>query len=115
MYARNDIPPHTVLQHLVGWRRSPAIAVDQNSAVDILPGPIIQDRNIVVMDGPLYFVNSSCMPNCKWVAGSRTAKVVQIETLSAISKGDEITVNYGPEFFQVGECKCSWCNSQRNK
>ena len=116
VYASRDIPVNKVIKMLIGWRRSPTtIAPDVNSMVEMLPDPIVQDCIDVVLDGPLYFVNSSCKPNCTWVPGSERRSIIRIKTLIAIPKGTEITVKYGPEFFDRGSCECGPCVEKKNR
>ena len=65
-----------------------------------------------LMLGSVRFLNSDCEPNCRYNF-DRMYKVVQIETINKIGKGDELLVKYGDEFFDVNECFCSTCNSRR--
>ncbi len=56
------------------------------------------------------YINHSCWPNAKPVI--RKGKIVLV-ALRAISPGEEITYNYGPEYYdyfkQGGGCRCAGC------
>ncbi len=56
------------------------------------------------------YINHSCWPNAKPVV--RKGRIVLV-ALRAISPGEEITYNYGPEYFdyfkQEGGCRCAGC------
>lgn len=62
------------------------------------------------------YINHSCEANSKGYAdGSR----IWIWSLRAIEAGEEITLDYCPEYFDVfiksGNCKCEKCASQSRK
>jgi len=56
------------------------------------------------------YINHSCWPNAKPVVGDGRITFV---ALRVISPGEEITYNYGPEYFdyfaQNGGCRCAGC------
>ncbi len=62
------------------------------------------------------YINHSCRPNAKaYTSGLR----VWIWSLRAIKAGEEITINYGKEYFddhiKPKECKCKVCMTKREK
>jgi len=56
------------------------------------------------------YINHSCWPNATPVVGKGRITFVALRT---ISPGEEITYNYGPEYFdyfvQNGGCRCAGC------
>ena len=64
---------------------------------------------LFLMLGPVRFINSDCEPNCEYDFSSLDTSLVRIRTLKPIRTNEEIFVKYGPEFFDVSECKCSTC------
>lgn len=64
-------------------------------------------------DNIARYVNHSCRPNSNaWVSGDR----VWIWSGRAIKAGEEITIDYGEEYFdefiKPGKCKCEACASK---
>ncbi|HEY0406188.1 MAG TPA: SET domain-containing protein [Pyrinomonadaceae bacterium] len=62
------------------------------------------------------YINHSCKPNAK---GYTTGNRIWIWSLRAIEAGEQITINYGREYFNdhirpVG-CKCEQCLGQQKK
>ena len=57
-----------------------------------------------LMLGPLSFVNHSCFPNCLYVSSQNN--VITLKTLRPITKGEEITVKYGPKYFGEYNIDC---------
>lgn len=62
------------------------------------------------------FINHSCKPNSEFVLKKDQ---VFVKTLKKIDSGQEITLNYGPEYFEeyikpIG-CKCETCLSKKLK
>ena len=56
-----------------------------------------------VMLGTTRFANHSCNPNCRYTLKEvNSRRCIQLEVLKNISKNDEITVFYGPNFFGDG-------------
>ena len=60
-----------------------------------------------VMLGTTRFANHSCNPNCRYTLKEvNSRRCIQLEVLKNISKNDEITVFYGPNFFGDGNQDC---------
>jgi uncharacterized protein len=62
------------------------------------------------------YINHSCKPNAK---GYTTGNRIWIWSLRAIKAGEQITINYGREYFDdhikpIG-CKCDHCAAQSKK
>lgn len=59
------------------------------------------------------YINHSCSPNCE---GDVRDERILIYATSDIAKGDELTINYGEEYFdefiKPTGCKCSKCSEQ---
>jgi histone-lysine N-methyltransferase SUV420H len=59
--------------------------------------------------GPGAFLNHNCEPNCEFSSNiTNTAKII---VLHDIKPGEELFINYGPEFFgdDNSECECQTC------
>ena len=81
---------------------------------------IISDLSVVskvstgeefLMLGPVRFINSDCAPNCEYDFTS-SDRIVRLRTLKNLSPGTEITVKYGPDFFEKCECMCATCSKE---
>lgn len=61
---------------------------------------------IAVFDGPAYFLNHSCQPNCV-VQFNKAGKLVKgIKPRNDIGKGEELTISYGEQYFKSKNMKC---------
>ena len=67
---------------------------------------IFQRKREELMLGPLSFVNHSCYPNVTYSINQDES--MSLRPLRAIKIGEELTVNYGPEYFgdQNKDCLC---------
>jgi uncharacterized protein len=58
------------------------------------------------------YMNHSCWPNAKAVINAREKKITFV-ALRNIQPGEEITYNYGPEYYKyflaIGGCLCAGC------
>ena len=57
------------------------------------------------------YLNHSCKPNCQAYAVRN--RRVKIYTLRRVRAGEELTIDYGKEYFDdylKGKCRCSLCN-----
>lgn len=81
---------------------------------------LAMDRNYIIDGSPrsniARYVNHSCRPNAKaYTTGVR----VWIWSLRTIKAGEEITMNYGKEYFdekiRPKGCKCKKCNPARKR
>ena len=59
-----------------------------------------------LMLGTIRFVNSDCNPNCEYDFSS-FHNIVKLRSKKVIKKNDELTVDYGSQFF--GTCRCYTC------
>jgi SET domain-containing protein len=74
----------------------------------------VLNRRWVIDGSPRWnvarYINHSCWPNAKPVV--RNGRIVFV-TLRSITPGEEITYNYGPEYFDYftenGGCRCAAC------
>lgn len=63
-------------------------------------------------------INHSCKPNAQAVLSNDETKIT-IEAIKRIKPGDEITINYGEEYFEefiapIG-CRCKACRKAKSK
>ena len=58
------------------------------------------------LQGPLSFVNHSCLPNCKYESPRNKKGVCFLRTLKPIAVGDELTVFYGSKYFGENNENC---------
>ncbi len=73
-----------------------------------------QLRNDVAgLDGPAYFLNHSCHPNCMFKKKKSKEGLWSYEAylLRPIKAGEEVTISYGMAYFQSKnlECNCPYC------
>src|SRR5690606_5562763 len=68
-----------------------------------------------IKDNPAKFINHSCVPNSFY---QTTGRRVLVNSLKKIKEGEEITVNYGKEYFEgflKGICGCPKCSKKKCK
>ena len=58
--------------------------------------------------GPVRFVNSDCEPNCEYDFTSDN-DIVRIKTRRKLKPGEEVTVKYSNDFFDINSCLCKTC------
>ena len=63
----------------------------------------------LILLGPMRFINSDCSPNCEYDFSSETG-IVQLRVKKRINPGEEIFVEYGPDFFDKNSCLCRTCD-----
>ncbi|TDL13175.1 hypothetical protein BD410DRAFT_847252 [Rickenella mellea] len=62
-----------------------------------------------LLTGPIRFINHSCSPNVEFMTIDNTHSFVTV-TNTAISKGQELFLDYGEGYWEEGEnCECSVC------
>lgn len=115
LFAAADIPRHRRVMEYGGW------------LISVQEGDKLEDRNRYVfninsrldLDGsPRWnttrYINHACRPNCEAITvGDR----IMITTIKKIQAGEEITFNYGKEYFDgyikpLG-CRCRTCTKKR--
>lgn len=57
------------------------------------------------------YVNHSCSSNTKTYCNKIGGEIC-LQAITDINKGEEITWNYGPDYFEIGECKCPPCTNK---
>ncbi|KAG0220236.1 Histone-lysine N-methyltransferase set9 [Mortierella sp. NVP41] len=67
-------------------------------------------RGTCLFLGPARFVNHDCDPNCSFMSAGSSAIYFKVQKL--INVNDEITTNYGDNYFGVDnqECLCATCD-----
>lgn len=66
--------------------------------------------------GPAAYINHDCNPNCKLRATGTSKKTTAIyEITRKVEAGDELLLNYGNNYFRVGntECECDTCRRKQ--
>jgi len=68
-----------------------------------------KSKKQLIFLGPAAFINHSCSPNTKWVPNGEA--LVCVQTIKPISKGEEITTDYGEHLFGENnvDCECECC------
>lgn len=63
--------------------------------------------------GPAAYINHACSPNTKWE--SKGKSIWYAKTIKAINAGEEITADYGKNFFGINnvDCECECCNKKK--
>ena len=72
-----------------------------------------RSKAVLVVIGPIAFVNHHCKPNCEFV--TFTSKVVCLRSTREIEPGEELTIFYGEDYFRRNNknCECSDCEVQK--
>ena len=107
VFSKIDLKQNKILKALTGF---PA-PMPQSS---IVPG--INDVSIIqhasgpkLMLGGASFINSSCKENCIYLPNkSKTRIQIRVTAVLGVQKGEEITVNFGGEYFGPNRmfCEC---------
>ncbi len=110
MFAQQDIPPETRILEYTGTRIPKAEAEKADNRY------IMYLNTTHAVDGTdrtntARYLNHSCQPNA---AAYTTGKRLWIWSEQTIKAGAEITLDYGPEYFdayiQLIGCRCQTCN-----
>jgi histone-lysine N-methyltransferase SUV420H len=64
--------------------------------------------------GPARLLNHDCESNARLVTVPRSKEVLVV-TKRDIFPGEEITVDYGDDYFDPGDCLCQTCETRRQK
>ncbi|KAJ7873255.1 hypothetical protein B0H14DRAFT_3560037 [Mycena olivaceomarginata] len=68
------------------------------------------DKSRRVLFGPIRFVNHSCHYNAEFWYFENTERAISITAYKDIAVSEQITVDYGAEWFEGGEkCLCAKC------
>ncbi|MFN7928111.1 MAG: SET domain-containing protein [Blastocatellia bacterium] len=115
LFALEKIPPEQRLIEYTGERIAVAAAVQSESQF------LMHLNKTYYLDGAdeanlARYINHSCQPNS---AAYTTGRHVWIWSEKEIQPGEEITLDYGEEYFNafikpIG-CKCRVCNQKREK
>ena len=110
LFTFSEIPKGTFLIEYCGKKLSESEKYASNSKY------LFEINNKITLDGYIKdnnakFINHSCRPNSEFVI---KRDKVYIQSLRKIKPGEEITVDYGPEYFKeyikpIG-CICSKCS-----
>jgi histone-lysine N-methyltransferase SUV420H len=116
--ARSDIEACKTIKYLAGVQ----VVVHEHQEESLASAD--NDFSLVVSSrrntcslllGPIHFANHDCNANARLAPVGTTG--VQVISMKPISRGDEITVDYGDDYFGKynKECLCSTCEHlQRN-
>lgn len=112
MFAQQDIPPQTRIVEYMGTRITNAEAAQaDNRYIIVLNETHALDGKARTNDA--RYINHSCQPNA---AAFTTGKRVWIWSQQQIKAGEEITIDYGPEYFDAYikpiACRCLACHRQ---
>ena len=103
------IRPSTILRRVpVGFIR----AVPDGVVTDLSVMSSERNGEQLLLLGPLRFVNSDCNPNCSYDFSSQM-RIVELKVERRLLPGDEISLKYGPDFFEYDECKSRPCWLQK--
>ncbi|OXU22685.1 hypothetical protein TSAR_009762, partial [Trichomalopsis sarcophagae] len=58
--------------------------------------------------GPAAFINHECKPNSKLYIMKDNNEIC-VQAIRDIHEGEEITITYGENYFDDGECECRTC------
>lgn len=76
--------------------------------LDLSRGKYTGQRVESMVIGPARFLNNLCLRHNSEFIFPRTG-IVGVRAVRDISAGDQITVDYGRDYWAPGECKCSTC------
>ena len=106
VFARTDIPPHTVVGEVEGRvisdaEYASAYCIDLGGSLSLEPR------------APFRYLNHSCTPNCQLVLtevehedGTPAPAEIHLETLVAIPEGAELTIDYAWSADGAIPCLC---------
>ncbi|KAJ7668609.1 hypothetical protein DFH06DRAFT_1126085 [Mycena polygramma] len=120
--TKAHIPADTLIYELIGQLSSDSVDGEAREKTTSLSEMSAFDGSSRVLFGPIRFVNHSCDANtvlrlCSQFEQfeSRT-RAVMIRTLRDIACGEEVTVNYGPDYWEEGQkCRCGTCEPRVKK
>ncbi|KAG8986720.1 Histone-lysine N-methyltransferase set9, partial [Tulasnella sp. 427] len=117
--ARDRIQAGTFLLEAGGLVASdnPSKRISGFSFIEHKGGGRRADSGKRMLAGPVRFVNHHCRPNCEYYnvvdrKTSEPSKFYTLRVLRDILPGEEITVNYGKDYFAGSQCLCSHCIPQ---
>ena len=87
-----DLKPQSVIKGPIGFLRPIPDGVNDWSVMGSE-----RTGEILILVGPIRFVNSDCTPNCEYDFSSSLG-VVQLRTKRRIMRQSELLAKYGPEF-----------------
>ena len=70
-------------------------------------------KSLLILNGPVCFVNHDCNPNCKFTYLPN--KKMCFETKRKIKPGEELTIDYGANYFGRSNknCECQTCETEK--
>lgn len=109
VFAQEPIPKGACIIEYTGRPATPKqIADDTGRYLFEISRTLTIDGNVA--GNTARFINHSCAPNCE--ARIRNRRVF-IHTLRTIRAGEELTYDYGEEYFAMhfsnGRCRCAKC------
>ncbi|KAF8144977.1 hypothetical protein K438DRAFT_1945234 [Mycena galopus ATCC 62051] len=125
--ARGHIPPNTRIYELLGRLSTDNVDGQAKSKTTSLSEMFAEDGTSRVLFGPIRFVNHSCKANSavSGVFSYRPRKklsdiqyeqyspgrpdVIILVSIASIEEGEEVTVDYGDDYFEGSRCQCDRC------
>lgn len=91
IFATRTIKANTRIPLLIGWKTFNKCNLDS-----MIPDPRYEN---VGFDGPIFFVNHSQTPNCKWTKINKKIRYSRVISKRDIQIGEQITIHYGREYW----------------
>lgn len=74
-------------------------------------GEALEPRRVLC--GPIRFINHDCVAYNVQYVPLRDSCAFAVEVTKPIEAGDELFADYGPGWFDEGECPCASCKTNR--
>ncbi|XP_016843194.1 histone-lysine N-methyltransferase KMT5B [Nasonia vitripennis] len=108
-------PKNAILKYLNGYttkltKEELEYLINANLDFSIMSGTSTSENQRMWL-GPGSYVNHDCEPNAKLYTLKMNGELC-LQATKNIHVGDEITWNYGLEYFGTGECECMTCKKE---
>ncbi|KAK6985110.1 hypothetical protein R3P38DRAFT_3291968 [Favolaschia claudopus] len=111
VFAHHDIPANVLLPELLGQLSRDNVNMSSKVETTHLSEMFARNGTTRVLYGPIRFVNHSCNPNSTYEElRYNSERTISVRTLRPIQSGQQVTVDYGPGFFDADHiCACDVC------